>query len=72
VTTTDNTAATPPVGPSGGSCTGTQGLGGTTPHTVATASAGLGTDVLNGTLTLTAPTSTGAGLFTGTITLTVS
>jgi hypothetical protein len=71
VTATDNPAATPPVAPSGGACPGTQGLGGTTPHTVASASAGLGTDVLNATLTLTAPTSTEPGLFTGTITLTV-
>jgi len=71
VTPTDNTAATPPVAPAGGVCTGTQGLGGATAHTVAAASAGLGTDVLNGTLTLTAPTSTEPGLFTGTITFTV-
>ena len=71
VTPTDNPAATPPVAPSGGVCTGTQGLGGATAHTVAAASAGLGTDVLNGTLTLTAPTSTEPGLFTGTITFTV-
>ena len=71
VTATANAAATPPVAPSGGACTGTSGLGGTTPHTVAVASAGLGTDVLNGTLTLTAPTSTEPGLFTGTITFTV-
>ena len=71
VTTTDNAASTPPVAPSGGACTGSQGLGDGTPHTVATASAGLGTDVLNATLTLTAPTSTEPGLFTGTITFTV-
>jgi hypothetical protein len=71
VTPTDAPAATPAVAPAGGACTGTQGLGGTAPHTVAAASAGLGTDVLNGTLTLTAPTSTEPGLFTGTITFTV-
>jgi Bacterial Ig-like domain (group 3) len=71
VTTTDNDPASPPVAPSGGACTGTQGLGGSTPHTVATATAGLGTDTLNGTLTLTAPTSTEPGLFKGTITFTV-
>jgi len=71
VTSTNNPAATPAVAPSGGACSGTQGLGGTSPHTVAAASAGLGTDVLNGTLTLTAPTSTEPGLFTGTITFTV-
>jgi hypothetical protein len=71
VTPTANAAATPPVAPVAGACTGTQGLGGTAPHTVAAASAGLGTDVLNGTLTLTAPTSTEPGLFTGTITFTV-
>jgi len=52
-------------------CTATGGLGGTTAHTVATASAGLGTDVLNGTINLNAPTSTEPGLFTGTITFTV-
>jgi hypothetical protein len=71
VTPSTNTAASPPVAPAGGVCTGSQGLGGATAHTVAAASAGLGTDVLNGTLTLNAPTSTEPGLFTGTITFTV-
>ena len=71
MTLADNAAATPPIVPAAGACTGIQGLGGTAPHLVATASAGLGTDVLDGTLTVTAPTSTEPGLFTGTITLTV-
>jgi hypothetical protein len=71
VTTTDNPAASPPVAPSGGACAGTAGLGGTTPHTVAAATAGLGTFTIKGTLTLTAPTSTEPGLFKGTITFTV-
>ena len=57
------TAVAPP-------CTGNSGLGGTA-HTIATATAGLGTDTLNGQLTLIAPTSTEPGLFTGTITFTV-
>jgi len=39
--------------------------------TVATTNYGLGTDVLNGTLILDAPTSTEPGLFTGSITFTV-
>ena len=71
VTTDNNPVPTAAVAPSGGACAGTAGLGGATPHTVATASAGLGTDVLNGTLTLVAPTSTEPGLFKGTITFTV-
>jgi hypothetical protein len=68
VTGANNPAASPVAAPP---CTGTGGLGGTTAHTVATASAGLGTDVLNGTINLNAPTSTEPGLFTGTITFTV-
>jgi hypothetical protein len=76
VTNTDDPAASPVVAPSGtpAACPTTAGglVGaGDTSVTVATASAGLGTDVLNGTLTLDAPTSTEPGLFTGTITFTV-
>jgi Bacterial Ig-like domain (group 3) len=72
VTGTDNPAAgTNGIPVAAPPCTGTAGLGGTTPHTVATASAGLGTDVLNGTILLDAPTSTEAGVFSGTITFTV-
>jgi hypothetical protein len=67
VTTTANPVPAAPVAPP---CTGNSGLGGTA-HTVATATAGLGTDTLNGQLTLIAPTSTEPGLFTGTITFTV-
>jgi hypothetical protein len=75
VTTTSNPAASPPVAPTGvavcpTTAGGLVGAGGTA-VTVATATAGLGTDTLNGTLTLNAPTSTEAGLFTGTITFTV-
>jgi hypothetical protein len=68
VTTTANPAADPAVAPA---ATGALGLGGTAPHTVAVATVGVGTDDLNGLLTLNAPTSTEAGLFTGTITFTV-
>jgi hypothetical protein len=76
VTPTANPPASPVVAPSGtpAACPTTAGglVGaGATAVTVATASAGLGTDVLNGTLTLDAPTSTEPGLFTGTITFTV-
>ena len=67
VVATDNPAANgvAPADP------GSLGLGGTAPHTVATANNGLGTVTMNGTLTLNAPSSTEAGLFTGTITFTV-
>jgi hypothetical protein len=68
VTPTNNPAADPPVAPN---APGSQGLGGTTPHTVFTVDHGLGLVAVNGTLTLNAPTSTEAGLFTGTITFTV-
>jgi hypothetical protein len=75
VTLTDNAAASPPVAPtSPGACPTTAGglVGaGATPVTVAAASAGLGTDTINGTLTLNAPVSTEPGVFTGTITFTV-
>lgn len=67
VTTTDNPVAATAVAPP---CTGTAGLGGTA-HTIATATAGLGTDTLNGQILLVAPTATEPGLFTGTITFTV-
>jgi hypothetical protein len=67
VTTSDNTAANA-VGPTD---PGSAGLGGSTAHTVATATKGQGTDTLQGTLTLNAPSSTEAGLFKGTITFTV-
>jgi len=74
VTTTSNPAASPAIAPSSTGCPATagglRGAGGTA-VTVATATVGLGTDTLNGTLTLNAPISTEAGLFTGTITFTV-
>jgi hypothetical protein len=63
-----NPAADPAVGPTD---TGHQGLGGPSPHTVFTATGSTGTVTASGTLTLDAPTSTEAGLFTGTITFTV-
>jgi hypothetical protein len=68
---TNNPAANPPVSPTD---TGSQGLGGTTKHPVATAAAGQGTGTVgfHGTLTVTAPTSTEAGHYTGTITFTVA
>jgi hypothetical protein len=70
VTTTNQTAATPPVGPTD---TGSAGLGGTTAHVIATDSAQpVGTVGINGTVTLNAPTSTEAGVFTGTITFTIA
>jgi hypothetical protein len=71
-TATNNPVPAAPVAPSGGACAGTSGLGGTTPHTVAAATAGLGTVTLSGgTITLIAPTATEPGAFTGTITYTV-
>jgi hypothetical protein len=73
IAVTSNPAASPAVAPGD---TGSQGLGGTSPHafatsTVATGQNGEGTTTLAGTLTLNAPTSTEAGLFTGTVTFTV-
>jgi hypothetical protein len=66
---TNQTAATPPVGPTD---TGAAGLGGGTPHVIATDSAQPdGTVGINGTVTLNAPTSTEAGIFTGTITFSI-
>jgi hypothetical protein len=78
VTTTDNPAAgtdgIPVVAPTAAGCPSTAGglagAGGIA-VTVATATQGLGTDSLTGTITLDAPTSTEAGLYTGTITFTV-
>src|SRR5215469_6028537 len=74
VTTTNNPAANPAVAPGTTGCPaaagGLHGAGGTA-VTVATATVGLGTDTVNGTLTLNAPVSTESGLFTGTITFTV-
>jgi hypothetical protein len=70
VTVTNQPAATPPVGPTD---TGSLGLGGTVAHTIAADSAVPdGTVGINGTVTLNAPTSTEAGLFTGTITFTIA
>jgi hypothetical protein len=66
----NQTAATPPVGPTD---PGSAGLGGTTAHTIATDTAQpTGTVGINGTVTLNAPTSTEAGVFTGTITFTIA
>jgi hypothetical protein len=63
-------AANPPVGPTD---TGSAGLGGATAHTIVTDSQQAdGTIGINGTVTLNAPTSTEAGLFVGTITLTIA
>jgi hypothetical protein len=67
----DNPAADPAVGPAAVlGAPGQQGLG-INPHSIVTVDHGLGTLTMNGTLTITAPTSTEAGLFTGTITFTV-
>jgi phosphate transport system substrate-binding protein len=71
VTRADNPAAEPAAGPSAAlGAAGHQGLG-LVPHTILTADHGEGTFTVSGTLTITAPTSTEAGLFTGTITFTV-
>jgi hypothetical protein len=67
-TGTDNPAADPAVLPSDG---GSKGLGGTTAHPVISTDHGIGTLTVDGLLTITAPTSTEPGLFTGTITFTV-
>jgi len=69
VTTTDQAAASPPVGPTD---TGSLGLGGGIAHAIAADSAQpVGTVGINGTVTLNAPTSTEAGIYTGTITFTI-
>ncbi len=65
---TNQAAATPPVAPTDG---GTQGLG-NGQHVIASDTTQPdGTVGINGTLTLNAPTSTEAGIFTGTITFTI-
>lgn len=68
VTTFNNPAATPPVAPS---ASGSQGLGGPTPHTIASVTSGPGSFSMNGTLTVNAPSSTPPGTYTGTITFTI-
>jgi Bacterial Ig-like domain (group 3) len=69
VTVTNQPAATPPVAPLD---PGMQGLGGGA-HIIATDNLQPdGTVGINGTVTLNAPTSTEAGLFTGTITFTIT
>jgi hypothetical protein len=71
VHTVDNPAANPAVAANAPlQAAGQQGLG-INPHSIVTVDHGLGTLTMNGTLTITAPTSTEAGLFTGTITFTV-
>ena len=50
---------------------GSAGLGGSSPHTVLHAVNGLGTTVTAGTLTITAPTSTLDGTYTGTVTFSI-
>lgn len=67
VTTTNNPAADA-VAPADG---GSLGLGGR-PKTVLSSTAGPGTVIYKGTLTIKAPTSTQAGRYTGTVTFTVS
>jgi hypothetical protein len=73
VVTTDNFAADPAVAPGAGlGAVGQQGLG-INAHTVAVAAVGdtPGTWTANGILTISAPTSTEAGTYTGTILFTV-
>ncbi len=50
---------------------GSLGLGGAIKHDVAQATMGIGTVGIYGTLTLNAPTSTPAGVYTGTLTFTI-
>ncbi|MEI8148612.1 MAG: NHL repeat-containing protein [Actinomycetes bacterium] len=50
---------------------GSAGLGGSSPHTVLHALKGLGTTVTAGTLTITAPTNTLDGTYSGTITFSI-
>ncbi len=50
---------------------GIEGLGGTAPHKILRAANGLGTSTAQGALTITAPTSVTAGVYTGVITFTV-
>ena len=68
LTLASNPAADPAVAPA---ATGTAGLGGGA-HTIATATQGVGSVTMNGTLTINAPTSTEAGTFKGTVTFTVA
>lgn len=68
VTTVQNPAASPAVAPADPGSLGLKNG----PHTIATAVNGTGTVTLNGTMTLNAPTSTAAGLYTGTVTFTVA
>jgi hypothetical protein len=69
VTLTNVSAATPPVAPTD---PGSLGLGGGIAHAIAADSAQPdGTVGINGLVTLNAPTSTEAGIFTGTITFTI-
>lgn len=67
VVVTNHAAANPAVAPVD---PGTQGLG-NAPHAFAHANNGAGSVVLNGVLTLNAPSSTPAGLYTGIVTFTV-
>ena len=72
VTVASNPAASPADAPGAAlGAAGDQGLG-LTPHQVLSATSGLGTYAADGTITLNAPTTTEAGLFTGTITFTVA
>ena len=50
---------------------GSAGLGGENPHPVLHANSGLGTTVVNGTLTITAPTNTVDGTYSGIITFNI-
>lgn len=63
----DNTAA---VGVASGA-SGSLGLGGAAAHSVLHAGAGLGTTVVNGLLSITAPTNTLAGTYKGIVTFTI-
>ena len=51
--------------------TGSLGLGGSSPHTVLHANSGLGTTVTAGTLSITAPSNTLDGTYTGTVTFSI-
>jgi hypothetical protein len=69
LTFTDLPAASPPVAPGDA---GTLGLGGPTAHlVVADATQADGTIGINGVITVNAPTSTPAGVYVGTVTITV-
>lgn len=64
----DNPAANPAVAPN---ASGARGLGGGVAHIIATVSGGPGSFSMSGTLTVNAPSSTPAAVYTGTITFTV-